>query len=321
VLLDLFDPERMARPHDPTWVIASAEEPTMSEQDRRELDGRLRALYPALGKESLSGLYLCENLRDLVPKVGSYVYTNFITSLDGRIALENPQTRQLEVPQHIANPRDWRLFLELAAPADAIMVSGNYLSGLANDPTQAGPPFSDEAPADLIEFREARGLARQPALVVVTDQIPSEVSKALDRLAERRFIVATVGDISIPAATAQDLRTAGAEVLRLGKKSVEGGLLAAALAERGIGLVYSIAGPAVLHMLLSAGVLQRIYLTTVLRILAGDAYATLASGKLLDPPFDLRLTALYLDPRGPDGVEQLLQVYDRREAVPAETTA
>jgi hypothetical protein len=71
----------------------------MNEQDRCELDGRLQALYPALGKESLSGLYLCEDLRGLVPKVGSYVCTNFITSLDGRIALEDPQTGELEVPQ------------------------------------------------------------------------------------------------------------------------------------------------------------------------------------------------------------------------------
>jgi fumarate hydratase class II len=59
-----------------------------------------------------------------------------------------------------------------------------------------------------------------------------------------------------PEPAAEDLRAAGAEVLRLGQGSVEGVLLAAALVEHGFGLVYSIAGPTVLHMLLSAGLLQ-----------------------------------------------------------------
>jgi hypothetical protein len=118
----------------------------MSDQDRSELDSRLQALYPTSGKESLSGLYLCEDLRASVPEAGTYVYTNFITSLDGRIALKSPETGQLEVPQRTANPRDWRLFLNLAAPADAMIVSGAYLTELAKNPTRAGPPFSGEAP-------------------------------------------------------------------------------------------------------------------------------------------------------------------------------
>jgi hypothetical protein len=71
----------------------------MSGRYRSELDGELLALHPAPRLESLTGLYLCEDLRALVPRGGSYVYTNFITSLDGRIALVSPETEQLEVPQ------------------------------------------------------------------------------------------------------------------------------------------------------------------------------------------------------------------------------
>jgi len=288
----------------------------MSAQHLSKLDSGLEVLYPGSGEEPLTGLYLCEDLRASIPRAGTYIYTNFISSLDGRIALESSETGQLEVPQNTTNIRDWRLFLELAAPADAVIVSGSYLNALADDPSSAGPPFSGEAPPDLIEFRQALGLERQPALVVVTRSLKVPV-EALVRLAGRRVILATV--IEAPEPAAEDLRTAGIEVLRLGPKSVDAGRLAAALAERGMGLVYSIAGPAVLHMLLSARVLQRIYLTTVLRILAGEAYASLAQGSVLDPPYDFRLAALYLDRHGPDGVEQLLQVYDRREAAPTES--
>jgi riboflavin biosynthesis pyrimidine reductase len=132
----------------------------------------------------------------------------------------------------------------------------------------------------------------------------------LTRLADRRVIVATIDEAS-PAAMNR-ARDAGAEVLPLGSGSVDGRRLVAALVERQIRLIYSTAGPAVLHMLLSSGVLQRLYLTTVLRILAGDAYATLARGAQLDPPYDFELAALYLDRHGPDGVPQCMQVYDRR---------
>jgi hypothetical protein len=70
----------------------------------------------------------------------------------------------------------------------------------------------------------------------------------------------------------------------------------------------------VLHLLLRSRVLHRLYLTTVTRVLGGDDYATLVLGERLAPPYDFALSALYLDAQGPDGVEQLMQVYDRRDA-------
>jgi len=269
----------------------------------------LEMLYPRSGEVALSGLYLAEDLRALIPGDGGYVYTNFVTSLDGRIAVARPASTRLGVPPQTANARDWRLLLELAAPADALLISGRHLRELATGSAQSWPPFSGETPSDLLTFRAEIGLAPQPVLVVVsrTLDLPPSV---LTRLADRRVILATVDEA--PATAIQQLRDAGAEVLRLGSGSVDGRRLVAALAERQIRLIYSTAGPAVLHTLLSSGVLQRLYLTTVLRVLAGDAYATLTRGAQLDPPYDFELGALYLDRHGPDGVPQCLQVYNRR---------
>ncbi|MBK1633348.1 hypothetical protein CKO31_21855 [Thiohalocapsa halophila] len=78
-------------------------------------------LYPQAMSVPLSGLYLCEDLGSHVSASRAFVYSNFITSLDGRIAVAEPGRGQLGVPAQTANPRDWRLLLELAAPADAIM--------------------------------------------------------------------------------------------------------------------------------------------------------------------------------------------------------
>jgi riboflavin biosynthesis pyrimidine reductase len=274
-------------------------------------DGGLRMLYPEATPVPLSGLYLCEDLRSHVPPSGAFVYSNFITSLDGRIAVAEPATGRLGVPAETANPRDWRLLLELAAPADAIILSGRHVRELGEETAQAWPPFSEDAPADLLKFRERQSLPPQPALVIVTRSLDLP-EKVLARLAQaHRLIIATVDDADKAAQEAAE--EAGVEVLRLGERSVDGSRLIAALTERALPLIYSTAGPAVLHLLLQSRVLERLYMTTVTRILGGVDYATLVLGDRLRPPYDFTLSAMYLDVQGPDGVDQLMQVYDRRD--------
>ncbi|MCF7984703.1 MAG: dihydrofolate reductase family protein [Thiohalocapsa sp.] len=268
----------------------------------------LRMLYPSMSDVPLSGLYLCEDLRALIPASGVYTYSNFISSLDGRIAVSRPDAPGgLGVPEQTANARDWRLLLELAAPADAIIVSGRYMRELAHGTAQAEPPLGNDAPPDLRKFRARAGLPPQPALVILSRSLdlPPDVIR---RLAGRRVIVASIAEAT-PSAVAS-LRQGNLDVILAGSGAVDGMRLTSALAERGIQLAYSIAGPEVLHTLLHARVLQRLYLTTVARLLAGEEYATLVHGKRLVPPFDFALSALYLDHQGPDGVDQLMQVYD-----------
>lgn len=285
-----------------------------SELERRDEDPRgLRMLYPKLMHVPLTGRYLCEDLRSLIPEAGAFVYSNFITSLDGRIAVSAPDTARLGVPPQTANPRDWRLLLELAAPADLVVLSGRHVRELGKGTAQAWPPFSSDAPADLLEFRQAQSLPSQPAVVIVTRSLDLPVP-VLERLATaRQLFIATVNEA--PEAACAVAQSAGAEVLRLGERSVDGQRLISALTERELRLIYSIAGPAVLHLLLRSRVLQRLYLTTVTRILGGVNYATLVLGERLSPPYDFTLTAMYLDAKGPDGVDQLMQVYDRQDVV------
>ncbi len=270
----------------------------------------LRMLYPQQLQVPLSGRYLCEDLRSLTSALRPFVYSNFITSLDGRIAVGEPDTGLLGVPAQTANARDWRLFLELAAPADAMIVSGRYVRELGEGTAQAGPPFTSEAPADLLEFRHRHALPPQPALVIVTRSLdlPPPV---LERLAAaRQLLIATVDHA--PRARLVAAEDAGAEVLRVGERSVDGKRLIEGLMQRALRLIYSTAGPAVLHLLLRSGVLQRLYLTTVTRMLGGRDYAPLVLGERLAPPSDFTLSALYLDAQGPNGVDQLMQVYDSK---------
>jgi riboflavin biosynthesis pyrimidine reductase len=274
----------------------------------------LLALYPERERTALEGLYLCHDLRRCRRGGHPFVYSNFISSLDGRIAVAAPRRREPEIPPETANPRDWRLLLELAAPADALIVSGRYVRQLAEGSAQALPPLQGDVAPDILAFREALGLPAQPVLVVVSNSLDLPVEVLL-RDGPRPVIVATSD--AAAANSARQLSGEHAEVIRVGAERVEGAELVAALAKRALRLIYSIAGPAVLHMLLAAGVLRRLYLTTVLRVIGGEDYATMTRGARLVPPYDFRLAALYLDPRGgPDGSEQLLQVFEHNEEKP-----
>lgn len=198
----------------------------------------------------------------------------------------------------------------MAAPADALIVSGRYLRQLGEGIAQAPPPFEGETSPDIAAFREQLQLSPQPVLVVVSNSLdlPQAV---LSRYRYRSVIVAT--SEAARADAARQLTNTGVKIIRAGASRVDGGALSAALEKHGLRLIFSIAGPGVLHTLLEARVLRRLYLTTVLRVLSGTDYATMAKGAPLDPPYDFQLTALYLDSSGPDGVQQLLQVFDRRD--------
>ncbi len=223
-----------------------------------------------------------------------------------------PQGGEPEIPSETANPRDWRLLLELAAPADALIVSGRYVRQLAEGSAQALPPLQGDVAPDILAFRAALGLPVQPVLVVVSNSLDVPVEVLL-RDGPRPVIVATSDAASVESA--RRLSGDHVEVIRVGGERVEGERIVAALAKRDLKLIYSIAGPAVLHMLLAARVLRRLYLTTVLRVIGGEDYATMTRGARLAPPYDFRLAALYLDPAGgPGGTEQLLQVFEHSGA-------
>jgi riboflavin biosynthesis pyrimidine reductase len=273
----------------------------------------LLALYPEPERTALEGLYLSHDLRRCRRGADPFVYSNFIASLDGRIAVADPQGGEPEIPSETANPRDWRLLLELAAPADALVVSGRYVRQLAEGSAQALPPLQGDVAPDILAFREALGLPAQPVLVVISNSLEVPV-EALLRDGPRPVIVATSDAAGAPP---RQLDGEHVDLIRVGGERVEGARLVVALAERDLKLIYSIAGPAVLHMLLAARVLRRLYLTTVLRVIGGEDYATMTRGARLAPPYDFRLAALYLDPAGgPGGIEQLLQVFEQRGDVP-----
>ena len=101
------------------------------------------------------------------------------------------------------------------------------------------------------------------------------------------------------------------KVVFAGKVSVNGNRLVVSLLEMGYRIIYNATGPKVLHFLLAAGVLDRLYLSFVNRLLGGSPFSSFIEGELLDPPADFILNTIYLDPHALNGLGQLFTSYNR----------
>lgn len=267
-------------------------------------------LWPApAAPVPLRGLYLRSPLLPEHWAGRTFVYSNFVTSADGRIALPDPATGLTKVPDTIANPRDWRLFQELAAQADVLLTSGGYLRELAAGLAQDALPVSrDPAYADLLGWRQAQGWQAQPDVAVLSNSLDFELPSAWFA-DDRRVFVLTTADPACPAA--HRLTAEGAAVVAFPGASVAGAGAVAFLAEQGYRRIYSVGGPHVLRTLLADGVVDALFLTTVHRLIGGTDAPGILEGPPLERPVDLRLSALYYDGRAHGGLGQTLARYDR----------
>ena len=277
---------------------------------KHTLQAGITRLYPLPTIDlPLAGLYLGQALRPRSGRGKPFVYSNFITSLDGRIAIAQEGRSTHQVPATIATPRDWRFYQELAGQADVLITSGRYFrqSEAREAPDQL--PVSDHPDyGDIREWRSRQGLAAQPDIAILSRSlaIPPE---SLGPYQDRRIIVFT-GQRADADRMAR-LRDHGVDVVAAGQNStVDGAELVARLAERGYTNLYAIAGPDVLHTLLRAKVLDRLYLTTTHQLLAGNDFDTLTRGASLDPVQGMRFIGLYLDRLAPAGASQWFCVFE-----------
>jgi riboflavin biosynthesis pyrimidine reductase len=267
-------------------------------------------LFPTPGGSlPLEGLYLAHELHRKAEAEKPFVYSNFVASLDGRIALPAAHRTTRRVPPAIANPRDWRLYQELAAQADLLVTSGRYFRQLASGEAQDLLPIGkQERFADLHTWRRSQGLSAQPDIAILSASLEIPV-QTLATHAERGVHVFTGEDADPEKRVA--LEAAGGRIHIAGPgHAAEGQQVVRALAAAGYRSIYVIAGPSVLFTLLQANVLNRLYLTFAHVLLAGRDFDTLTWGQELHPPQAMRLVSLFYDSQAPEGAGQLLSCYE-----------
>jgi len=269
-------------------------------------------LYPASGtRKPLQGLYLNQGLETGKPQESPFIYSNFISSLDGRIALPGPGRNSHQVPPAIANSRDWRLFQELAAQADLLITSARYFRQSEDQEAQAELPVGASAEYDdLRAWRIQQGLSPQPDIAIFSASLDIPVS-AINRYRERNVFLIT-GTTADSEKLGQITAASHTRVIPCGHNGhVDASLLRIRLKELGYQRVYAIAGPAVLHTLLQGKALDRLYHTTAHCLLGGTKFDTFVRGPEFDPAVCMPLRAMYLDTHAPDGASQTLAVYGR----------
>ncbi|HHJ15950.1 MAG TPA: pyrimidine reductase [Gammaproteobacteria bacterium] len=267
-------------------------------------------LYPDSGRRhALHGLYLEQSLAHADDAGRPFIYSNFIASLDGRIALPGANRDTHQVPPAIANARDWRLFQELAAQADLLITSARYFRQAASQEAQAELPLGSSPEfADLRDWRVARDLSPQPDIAIFSASLDIPQS-ALDYYRERKLFLVT-GAAADPAKLAQLTADSDLKVITCGPQAaVDATHLREQLAGLGYRRIYAIAGPSVLHTLAAGGALDRLYHTTAHCLLGGTEFDTFIWGNELQPAVNLPLQAMYLDPLAPDGAGQTLAIY------------
>jgi riboflavin biosynthesis pyrimidine reductase len=162
--------------------------------------------------------------------------------------------------------------------------------------------------ADLRTWRKEKGLPPQPDIAIVSGSLKFPIPDVL-KSGGRKVVVFTTADP--PIDRVKEIEAKAGQVIIAGEQSVDGQKMAEMLYELGYRTVYSAAGPKILHLLLNAGVVNRLYISFASRILGGQPYASLVEGALFNPAVDLVLNQLYLDASGVDGSGQLFAVYDK----------
>jgi riboflavin biosynthesis pyrimidine reductase len=276
------------------------------------MSAQILELYPTSGmNRPLNGTYLAHELRLLGSRAQPFVYANFVSSLDGRIAVVEAGTGESYVLEDLTSGHDWRLFQELQAQADCMVTHGGYLRALAarkfDDILQVG--LGKQA-LDIGRWRTEHGLTGQPAIAIVSRTLDFPIPASLERHEQPVHII-TGNDA--PADRAAMWREKGCEVIFAGAgSSVEGAPMISALSTRGYAHLYLLAGPQMLETALRDGSLSRLYLTLTHQLVGGELFHTLTAGPRLGRAGRLQLHTLYYDAVAPKGTGQFFASFDVR---------
>lgn len=270
----------------------------------------LLQLFPAPHKSlALQGLYLSRHHHQSGTAGKPFVYANFITSLDGRIALHDDQLDEAYVPDALTNPNDFRLFLELQAQADCLITHGGYCRDLAagklGNILQVGV---QPGAADLPDWRKQQGLSAQPDIVIASASLDFPIPDFIDP-DQQRVMIAT--GVQTNEQQIQKCQDRGYEVLLTGEKQhVEAERLVGKLGKAGYQSLYLVAGPHMLETMLHQRQLSCLYLTQTHQFLGGDCFHTPIPGMTAGPYGKLQLQSLYYDTPAEQTAGQLFSQFE-----------
>jgi riboflavin-specific deaminase-like protein len=228
----------------------------------------MQLLYPECRPTSPTKLASGLRLSDKAPDERPYLILNMVSALDGKATIEW-RTRGL------STELDRELFHRLRTQVDAVMVG----AGTVRIERYGRMTKSEE----LREARVAEGLAPDPHAVVVSARLDLPADLPLFNEPEQPVVIVTGSDASLP-----DL----GDHVTYERTGEDLPLLMARLRERhGIRSVLCEGGPTLNSYLLSAGLVDELWLTLNPKLAGGAAALTIVAGRELVEPAELALVS------------------------------
>jgi riboflavin biosynthesis pyrimidine reductase len=265
----------------------------------------LLRLYPQPGENSaITGLYLAHQIHKLGSRESPFVYANFLSSLDGRIALEDVSQSTTYIPKHLTTASDFRLFMELHAQADCLITHGGYMRALDEGRLGNILQIRDK---DLVEWRRNNGLKAQPAVIIASASLNFPMHSSLHEHSQKVYIATGRNADPDRIRYWQDLDY---PILITGEdRMVHGASLIYELSGLNYKSIYLIAGPQMLDTVIREKHLSRLYLTITHQLLGGKDFRTLITGSMLGPEGNLILKSMYYDQCSPPGSGQFFMQF------------
>lgn len=262
----------------------------------------ITCLYPPAASQPLKGTYLSLHLRGWDrPDGGPLLFSNFVSSLDGRIALWNDDLNDYTIPASIANARDWRLYQELAAQSDVLITSARYYRQWANGRHQDVLPVGNSPDfADIHRWRKEHGLKIQPDVIIVSRTLLLPMQPLLTLISNGRSVHVVCCETS-PKESIMVLQDHGINVVCCGESNVEGMALRDFIQANNYNVGCMLAGSSVHTTLLQANVLQYVFLTLRHSLVGGENFQSITRS-LWSKAVHLQLKHLFYD----ETTEQLL---------------
>ncbi|MDQ6976199.1 MAG: dihydrofolate reductase family protein [Mariprofundaceae bacterium] len=239
----------------------------------------INPLYPFASPRPLKGAYLDLPLRTW-QKSNKHplLFSNFVSSLDGRIALWDDAVNDYTIPSSIANARDWRLYQELAAQADVLITSARYYRQWAAKRHQGALPVGNSSEfSDIQAWRVQQAMTAQPDIIIVTRTLTLPLEPLLSLMAAGRSVHVACCAVS-PKEAIKTLKGHGIHVSCCGDAAVEGLALRALIRDQNYRVACMLAGAAVHTTLLQAKVLDYMFLTLRHSLVGGNNIQGITQG-------------------------------------------
>jgi len=252
------------------------------------MNQNIKRIYPHNKdtKCKLDNLYLNPLLSDIYKNSRPVYYANFLSSLDGRIAVYSKKHRLLLTPDAIKSSVDFTLFSQLHAQADCLVTNTNYMKGLNKG--YYGDILSVKN-KKLAQWRKDNDI-RSHKIIILSNSLDFPINKKLESYKDKIVILTTATNLK----KINKFKEKGYEIVKCQGNNVSAKSLNKYIIKNKFKSVYFIAGPTIVEKMIAEKLLDRLYYSTSMSLIGTQKYDTIIRGKFLKETVNLNLIEMFI---------------------------